>query len=160
MKVGAGLAKYKPLVVIIAVVLVAALAVNYRSPLGFMHIFMGLFFVVFAMFKLFDLPGFVQGFAMYDFPSQKFRQYAFAYPFIELLLGVAYLADFVPMLTDLATLIIMSVSAAGVLRALSSGMDVRCACLGTTLNVPLSTVSVLENIGMSLMALLGLFGLS
>jgi hypothetical protein len=33
-------------------------------------------------------------------------------------------------------------------------LDVRCACMGTILNVPLSTVTLTEDIGMGLMALI------
>ncbi len=147
---------FKPLGVILAVILVMALAINYRSPIGFMHNFMGVFFMVFAMFKLFDLPGFVKGFAMYDIVTRKFWQYGVAYPFIEMILGVLYLSGTALMVTDVMTLALMCLSAAGVMKALGSGMDVQCACLGTALKVPLSTVSIVENAGMGLMALVGL----
>ncbi len=61
-----------------------------------------------------------------------------------------------PILTDLFTIAFMFISAAGVINALSKGMDVRCACLGTTLNVPLSTIAIIENLGMGLMAIYSL----
>lgn len=113
---------------------------------------MGLFFVLFAMFKLFDLGGFVSGFQMYDLLAKKSRMYAYAYPFIELTLGLFYLGGFMLFLTNAATLAVMTVSATGVIYSLAKGMNVKCACLGTVLNVPLSTVSILENIGMGAMA--------
>lgn len=147
---------YKPLIVVLSAIFIAALAINYRSPIDFMHNFMGVFFIIFAMFKFFDLEGFVEGFSMYDLITQKYRNYGYAYPFLELLLGVLYLSGTALLATDLATLALMCLSAAGVTKALGAGMDVRCACLGTTLNVPLSTISVIENGGMGLMALMGL----
>ena len=147
---------YRPLIIILATILIASLAIYYPSPIDFMHNFMGVFFVIFALFKFFDLDGFVQGFAMYDLVTKKFYRYGYAYPFIELLLGVLYLSGTALMITDVATLALMCLSAAGVTKALGSGMNVRCACLGTTLNVPLSTVSIIENGGMGLMALISL----
>lgn len=147
---------FKPLIVIFSVILIGTFAIAHNSLTSSMHIFMGLFFIIFAMFKLFDLHGFVKGFLMYDLISQRFRAYAYFYPLIELALGVSYLGDFAPAFTDLLTIAIMFASAAGVIKAIGSGMDVRCACLGTTLNVPLSTVSIIENVGMGLMAIYSL----
>ena len=46
----------------------------------------------------------------------------------------------------------MLISSIGVIKSLRSGMNIKCACLGTVLSVPLSTVSVVENLGMGLMA--------
>ena len=48
-------------------------------------------------------------------------------------------------------------SGVGVLKSILSGQKIKCACLGTVLNVPLSTVSVLENFGMGAMAAYKLF---
>ena len=43
------------------------------------------------------------------------------------------------------------------IRALSRGLDVRCACMGTQLNVPLSTVTLTEDLVMVAMAAYLLF---
>ncbi len=40
----------------------------------------------------------------------------------------------------------------GVIRALSKRLDIECACLGTVLKVPLSTVALVEDLGMAAMA--------
>ena len=115
---------------------------------------MGLFFVNFAMFKLINLQGFADGFAMYDLIAKRSRAYALAFPFIELGLGLMYLAAFLPIMTNILTLIVMLVSGAGVIKAIITGdKHLQCACLGTSLNVPLSTVSVIENFGMASMAI-------
>lgn len=155
---------YQPLIVILTLIFLSALALQYSMPdtnwLTFMHSFMGLFFVIFAMFKLFDLSGFADGFQMYDILAKKDRRYAYAYPFIELGLGLLYLSSLYPTLTNFLTVIVMSVSAVGVIKSIRSGMNITCACLGTVLNVPLSTVSVIENVGMGIMAALTLFIIS
>lgn len=148
--------RYKPLLVIIATVAFssAALALVDGHIHRFMECFMGLFFVNFAMFKLINLQGFADGFAMYDLIAKRSRAYALAFPFIELGLGLMYLAAFLPIMTNILTLILMLVSGAGVIKAIITGdKHLQCACLGTRLNVPLSTVSVIENFGMASMAI-------
>lgn len=141
---------YIPLGVILAFCGALALATHWHA---LMNGFMGYFFICFALFKFLDLKGFVEGFAHYDLITQRTVYYGYAYPFFEFILGVAYLTQTWPILTDVATILLMGVSAAGVIRSLFQGHHFSCACLGNTLRVPLSTVSVLENVGMGLMAL-------
>jgi copper chaperone CopZ len=114
--------------------------------------FMGGFFLAFSFFKLLDLRGFADSFRMYDIVAQQIPAYAFAYPFVELLLGAAYVTRFQPAVTNSVTLATMSVSAIGVLRSLLSKRKIRCACLGTVFNLPMSTVSFVEDALMALMA--------
>ena len=151
--------EYLPVGVIVLISLLMALVTHPEDGHQIMAGFMGYFFVIFAMFKFFDLKGFAEGFAMYDILTQKDVRYAYAYPFIELLLGLGYLSGIAPFLINLMAFVIMSISAYGVIKAMMEGLDVRCACLGTVLNVPLSTVSILENVGMGLMALFNLYGI-
>lgn len=146
---------YKPLIIIVVFCLILAYAHSYKEiqqSESFMYGFMGYFFIFLSLFKFFDLKGFVEGFATYDLISQKFRPYGYIYPFIELFLGLAYLTSFHLLLANAITLIIMIISGLGVLKSVLSGKDIKCACLGTVLNVPLSTVSILENFGMGAMA--------
>jgi hypothetical protein len=147
---------YLPLIAIVAVVALSAAALQWPASIWdgriYMRHFTGLFLVIFAMFKLFDLPGFADGFQMYDLIAKPFRPYALAYPFIELFLGLASLADVFPLARNLALLILMLIGSAGVLSALIRGLDVNCACLGNILKVPLSTVAVAEDLGMAGMA--------
>jgi hypothetical protein len=117
-----------------------------------MHDFMGFFLVVFSMFKFFDMPGFADGFQMYDLLAKPFRPYAYVYPFIELGLGLGYLSHWQPTIVYMATLIVMLWGALGVIRALIKGLNINCACMGTILKVPLSTVALLEDLSMAAMA--------
>jgi hypothetical protein len=147
---------YIPLIVIVALTLSAACAKQISYPewnwLSWMHDFMGFFLVVFSMFKLFDLEGFADGFQMYDLLAKPVRAYAYLYPFIELALGLGYLAHWQPKVIYSATIIVMAFGALGVIRALTKRLDIECACLGTVLRVPLSTVALTEDLGMALMA--------
>jgi small basic protein len=153
---GSARTDYVPVLVILAVVALVggariAAAGGWNGML-YMRTFMGLFLVVFAMFKLFDLPGFADGFQMYDLLGRRARLYALCYPFVELALGLAYLANAFPVATNIAVIVVMAFGALGVLAALRKGLDIECACLGTTLNVPLSTVALIEDLGMAGMA--------
>ncbi len=51
-----------------------------------------------------------------------------------------------------ATVIVMTWGALGGVYALARGLDVECACMGTILKVPLSSVALLEDLGMAAMA--------
>jgi hypothetical protein len=123
------------------------------NPVRAMHAFMGFFLVVFAMLKLFDLPGFADGFQMYDLLARRSRTYALVYPFLELALGLGYLAFFRPDVVYLITFLLLGFGAIGVISALRRGLDVHCACMGNILKVPLSTVALVEDLGMAAMAL-------
>jgi len=148
---------YIPLLVIIALTLSAATAKQaHYSPgwdwMSWMHDFMGFFLVVFSMFKFFDMEGFADGFQMYDLLARQARSYAYLYPFLEFGLGLGYLAHFQPVVIYSATVIIMTFGSLGVFNALRKGLDLKCACMGTVLRVPLSTVALVEDLGMATMA--------
>ena len=152
----ARLKPYYPVIVITKMAALAAAALAWGElwfDWGYwMQIFMGLFLVIFAMFKFFDLPGFAKGFKKYDVITQKLPAYGFAYPYIEMALGLMLLADWNTTIAFWGALVVSLATLYGVLKSLRAGMDVRCACLGTMLNVPLSTVTVVENAGMALMS--------
>ncbi|MCE7869191.1 YHS domain-containing protein [bacterium CPR1] len=147
---------YQPLVVLLVLVALSATARQLAAPefegAAWMHDFMGLFLVVFSMFKLFDLKGFANGYSMYDLLARRWRGWAYVYPFLELGLGLGYLAHWQPMVIYSATVVLLAFGALGVLSALRRGLDVDCACMGTVLHVPLSTVALLEDVGMAAMA--------
>ena len=144
---------YKPLIIIVIFCLLLSYAqVSPFELKKFMNYVMGYFFIFLSLFKFFDLKSFVEGFSTYDLMSRRFPLYGHIYPFIEFLLGVAYLAQFQLYVVNIITVIIMTISGAGVLKSILSGQKIKCACLATVLNVPLSTVSLLENFGMGVMA--------
>ncbi len=152
------LGRYWPLFALIIVAALGAAALtSQKGVLTWMHYFMGFFLCQFAMLKLFHPSGFADGFQMYDLIAKKSRLYAYLYPVIELGLGLAYLSFIYPILTYIVTILLMGVGTFGVIKALRSGLDVRCACMGTVLDVPLSTVTLSEDIAMGLMACWMLF---
>jgi len=152
---------YVPLIVLILGAFIGAYAFSLRfhefSWKAFLMLFMGLFFLELSLLKFFDITGFVQGFSLYDVPTQHFPLYGYIYPFIELGLGFLYLAAWIPILTNILTMLIMGIGAFGVIGALAKDKHISCACMGTVIKVPLTTVSLIENLGMGLMAFFMLF---
>lgn len=151
---------YRPLLIVVGYLLLAVAAAtvahggfDWRVP---MRLFMGGFFVAFSFFKMLDLRGFSDAYRGYDLVAKAVPAYGLAYPFIELVLGLAYLADWQPFWVNAATAVVMAVSLAGVLKAVWSKQRIRCACLGTGFNLPMSTVTIVEDATMLLMALVAL----
>ncbi len=149
---GRQLADYWPLVVLILISSCAGCALSFSGTAGVMHYFMGFFLCSFAMLKLFHPFAFADGFQMYDLLAKQNRAYAYAYPLIELMLGLGYLSFIVPALVYLLTIALFGFGAAGVVQALRRGLDINCPCMGTILSVPLSTVTLFEDIVMAAMA--------
>lgn len=147
---------YKPLLLVIGylvgivgLVEITAGALDWMRAMGN---FMGGFFLAFSFFKLLDLPGFVDSFQSYDVLARPVRAYGYAYPFIELGLGVAYLVGFAPVVTNLVTLAVMLLGIVGVSQALLQKRQIQCACLGTVFNLPMSKVTFIEDSVMAAMA--------
>ncbi len=147
---------YKPLLLVFFYILLVTLTIEIASDEfrlhRFMPNFMAGFFLVFSFFKLLDLRGFAQSYAMYDLLAKKLPVYGYFYPFIELALGTAYLLGYRPMLINVITLIVMTFSSIGVILAVANKQKIRCACLGTGFNLPMTTVTIIEDLLMAGMA--------
>lgn len=124
-----------------------------NAPDELMRWFMGVFFVTFGLFKFIGYEMFTETFPTYDILAARSKIYTYAYPFIELLLGSLYLLNSIPTIRDLFTFALMSVSAYGVYITLKARGNIKCACLGNVIKLPLSTVSSTENVIMAAMAL-------
>jgi hypothetical protein len=70
---------------------------------------------------------------------------AIFYAFIELGLGIAFIADYNPLLTNRITLMVMSISIIGVLESVLNKRKIQCACLGAVFNLPMSTLTIIED---------------
>ncbi len=156
-------ATYRPLLLILAYLLAASILVQVpqNGLTGVlwhetMRYFMAGFFLVFSFFKLLDVPAFADAYTGYDLLAKRWHGWGLIYPFVELALGLAYLANWNPLLTNWATLIIMGFSAIGVIQAVLDKRSIRCACLGAVFKLPMSTVTVVENVGMASMATLAI----
>ena len=150
------LATYKPLILVFAYILGVAVLVEFiNGEFGlhrFMSHFMAGFFLVFSFFKLLDLAGFASSYAMYDLLAKRMPIYGYIYPFIELGLGAAYLLAYRPVLINSLTFVVMAFSSIGVTLAVLNKQKIKCACLGTGFNLPMTTVTIVEDVLMAAMA--------
>ena len=156
------LATYSPLLLIITYILGGSVLVQIGlGGLGSvgsvttqetMRYFMAGFFLVFSFFKLLDVRAFADAYTGYDLLAKRWRGWALLYPFVELALGLAYLANFNPVATYWVTVGVMGFSAIGVVQAVLAERSIQCACLGTVFKLPMTTVTIVEDLGMVGMA--------
>lgn len=153
------LATYRPLFLILAYILASSFLVQIGmdgmagvTTADTMRYFMAGFFLVFSFFKLLDIGAFADAYSAYDLLSRRWHGWGKLYPFVELSLGIAYLAHFNPLLTHWTTIVVMGFSAIGVIRSVVSKTQIQCACLGTVFKLPMSTVTIVEDVGMVAMA--------
>lgn len=112
--------------------------------------FMGGFFVIFGSFKLIGYEMFVMTFPKYDPLAKRSQIYTYIYPFIELFLGFLYVANLLSGFREVATLVIFSFGSYGVLKYLAKNPEgIQCACLGNIIKLPLSTVTLIEDVLMA-----------
>ena len=155
---------YYPLILIISLIIICSLLVQIgQAPQSSsassaitgsetMRFFMAGFFIGFAFFKLLDVSAFANAYAGYDLLAARWRGWGTIYPFVELALGLAYLASWNLQATLWITVVVMGFSALGVIRAVLSRRNIPCACLGTVFQLPMSTVTIVEDVGMVIMA--------
>lgn len=152
---------YKPILLIffyISLVTVLIQSANHHFDfMQAMQHFMAGFFLVFSFFKMLNLKGFAESYVMYDVLARKIPVWGYIYAFLEFGLGVSYLLNFSPIFTNAVTFIVMSISIIGVLQSVLNKKKIQCACLGAVFNLPMSTVTIIEDglmIGMSLIMLI------
>lgn len=143
--------------VIVAATVILQFWFNIVIIKDFMRIFMGLFFIIFGFFKILDWKGFAYAFAEYDIIAAKTTLYAYAYPLIEFFLGIMYLSNNANVVIHIMTALIMFVGSIGVLLSLRQKKDIQCACLGTIVKLPISSITLIEDVGMGVMALYMIF---
>lgn len=152
---------YKPLLLIIAFIAGVSLLVQFPfndfSGMLWMRYFMAGFFLVFAFFKFLNIEGFATSYRMYDIVAERWKTWAYIYPFVELSLGILYLINVMPILTNSITLVVLGVSSIGVIKSNLNKRKIKCACLGDVFNLPMSTVTIVEDLSMVAMAGIMLF---
>lgn len=158
------LATYKPVLLIFAYITGITLIIEWMLGgflwMRWMNHFMAGFFLVFSFFKLLNLKGFAESYSMYDIVAKQWNSWGYVYAFIELALGIAFLTGFNPIVTNTVTFIVMTVSIIGVLQSVMNKRKIKCACLGDVFNLPMSTITIIEDalmIGMSAIMLITMF---
>lgn len=154
---------YKPILLIFGYIIGVTVLIESVSGTFIWHRWMGHFmagfFLIFSFFKLLNLKGFAESYSMYDIVAKRWKGWGYIYAFTELALGIAFLTGSDPMITNAVTFIVMSVSIVGVLQSVLNNRKIKCACLGDVFNLPMSTITIIEDalmIGMSGVMLLAM----
>lgn len=154
---------YKPILLIFGYITGISLFVEWVNGdffwMRWMNHFMAGFFLVFSFFKFLNIKGFAESYSMYDIIAKQWSGWGYVYAFTELLLGIAFLIGFNPILTNGTTFVVMTISIIGVLQSVLNKRKIKCACLGDVFNLPMSTITIIEDalmIGMSLIMLLSM----
>jgi len=143
-----------PLLLIFIYILTASIGMNLPriDSSELMLDFMGLFYIIFSFFKFLDYKNFPASFAMYDPIAMRLSYYGWSYPFIETTLGILILFRIEILLTMIITIAMLGITTIGVTKTLLQGKNIQCACLGTTLKLPMTKATFIENSAMIIMA--------
>ncbi len=156
------LKSFVPLIIIFAFIIAfSAIASLQRQVFSYQSImldFMAGFFLVFGGFKLIKLSAFAEAYGMYDIIAKRVRAYGYIYPFIEIALGLAFLLRFEVVIAAWITLILMSINSIGAYNGIRDKKVLMCACLGSVFKLPMSFVSLGEDLLMVVMAIFILLG--
>ncbi len=154
------LSNYKPLALVLMYVVAASAFVQWRtgewSLAASMNYFMGFFFLGFAFFKLLDVSKFADAFASYDPLARRVRIYGLIYPLVEVGIGLLFVTQTWLVVANMLTILFLGVGLIGVVLAVRTKKAIQCACLGTVFNLPMSTVTIVENSVMIAMAIVAL----
>lgn len=148
---------FLPLISIVSLILLFTAFRQYYygfSWEGAMIDFMAGFFLVFGVFKIINLSEFAQAYSLYDIVSGLIPVYAYIYPFIEIALGLCYLFRYQLFAANIITLILMVIGSIGVLLALLKKETLICACMGALFKIPMTYVTLAEDLIMGIMALI------
>ena len=151
---GSKIKQLKPLFIILGYIFIASILLNYKNwnSSNAMLDFMGLFYIIFSFFKILDVKGFSMSFRMYDPLAKQAPIYGYIYPFIEVILGMMFLFRFEVNIALILTVIVLGITTIGVTQTLLNKRSIKCACLGTTLNLPMTEATFIENALMIIMA--------
>jgi len=145
--------------ILLALLVVITLSISLQVPNknidlnNLLSTYMGMFFVLFSFLKLFDVRAFSVTFTKYDILAKKIPGFSITYPFLEFLLGLAFLTQTILIIASIITLMIMTSQLIGITKVLKNHETIRCACLGSSINLPITHITLLENMVMILMSL-------
>jgi copper chaperone CopZ len=157
---------YQPLIGALSLVfLLTAVRVKSFQFIAIVKELMGWFYIVFSMLKMYNIKSFAESFKKYDIIAKNVIGYNLLYPFLEFSLGLGYLVlesksqsnRFIMRMVDFISLLIMSSTTLGIYESLHRQEEISCACMGSSVKIPLSTISFYESLTMALMALVHMF---
>ena len=147
----------KPIFIALSIVIITSFSLQFPSGSfdfnSWMMDYMGIFFVLFSFLKLLNVTGFSNTFKEYDIIAKYIPFFAVGYPFIELGLGLAFLSETFLFVAASGTLLFMISQSIGVVNSLRHSKQIQCACMGSTVNLSISSLTLFENLVMIVMSI-------
>lgn len=145
---------YWPLLIIVSAAVTAGIVgwLQTNNLMRSMTLFMGTGITLLASLKVLNVNDFAMTFAKYDLIAGRFGWYAYGYPFLELALGLGYLLSWQLIIVNAVTFVVMTIGAVGVYQKMQDEKVLMCACLGAVFNVPMTWVTLVEDLIMAVMA--------
>jgi copper chaperone CopZ len=148
---------YLPFILVVMFVVLVALAAqismgHFDVQALLTHLLAG-FFIGLSYFKLLDVNAFAEKFAEYDPLAKNFPEYGTFYPFIEVLLGLLLISGQMNILANVLTIIILTITLAGVQQHLQTTDKTQSATIGASFSLPLSKITIAENLIMIMLAI-------
>lgn len=149
---------YTPIIAIFATTFLMSLVLTLAIAgtlltIKLLELFIALSMCVLAIQKLKDLEAFSLQFITYDLLAQKWVNYAYIYPFIEMLGGIAMIGSILIPVVAPIVFIASTIGAFSVYKAVYiEQRSLKCACIGGNSNVPLGFVSLTENLMMMVLS--------
>ncbi len=144
-----------PLYMLLGGIVGVSLILTYLSPNNtFMMYLMGVWFLAFGLLKFYDLHGFVTSFSQYDLIAKRWKSWGYVFPCIEIVLGLIYIFNTSMVFMTETNLVALVISLLGMISAYSvvkSGENIACACMGTKWKLPMTKVTITENLVMVIM---------
>lgn len=154
-KVSEKIKTYAPLLIIIGIICALTLAMQIARGFNLeamMYDFMAFTFLIFGGVKMLNWRGFIDAFRSYDDVAKRFYWYAALYPLFEIGLGIAYWFRWAPVFTNIVTILLTFASTISVIKELRKDRPFPCACLGAVFVLPMTWVTLFENLFMMIMA--------
>ena len=148
---------YRPVIYLFAVAALTALSlsIGFLGAIGWQTVgwFISISMILLGMQKLRDVESFSTSFLNYDLLARRWVPYAYIYPFVETGAGILMTGMILSWLSAPAALFIATVGAVSVFKAVYvDKRELKCACVGGGMNVPLGFVSLTENLMMIAMS--------
>jgi glutaredoxin len=157
---------YTPVLVVFAVTFLMALASLFASNqhdiigrfafMSLIEIFVAFSMCALAILKFRDMFSFTNRFIGYDIVGQRYVPYAYLYPYAECFVGLGMIASIASLtpIVAITALIIGSIGSISVIKAVYiEKRDLKCACVGGDMDVPLGALSLTENLMMVTMGI-------
>lgn len=155
--------QYETLLALVSAILSVSLLLSVLRPSvhGFWHTYleyvMALYFLGFGLLQASSLKQSAAMFRGYDPIAAKIPAYGYALPLIQIGLGISFFIWPMSLILNVLAILIVGINTIGVIKVLATKQQVRCGCLGTSLNVSVGSVTLLENVSMLIMATVMIF---